>query len=306
MKPKTARVVEPNPGRRKAFEKRVDRLMRQFQEAVFIEILESLSSQGLLAQDASLTNPADPSERRKLTALKLKILRTMRQNPEAVRDSISRFVAKNLARWMGEVSKQGRQICEWYVKNVAYDISASQAASLKAAGVAPELIKKRWSVPTVRRRFMSPEAEKQIATMVEESTSLITKVAADDLVRIQETVTQGFIDGADTKALESSLSVTEGFSKERVQRVVLDQTNKVNNGIQRANCSSLGIKEGIWIHVPGQYSSRESHIEMNGRKFDLAVGCYDRAYGDYVQCGELPYCRCGFRSVLPLDLLGKE
>ena len=280
--------------------------MRQFQEAVFIGIVESLDSQGLLAQDASLTNPVDPSERRKLAALKLKILRTMRQNHEAVRGNIDRFISKNLPMWLGEVTKQGRQICEWYVKNAAYDISAAQFASLKAAGVAPALIKKRWSVPTVGRRYMSLRAEEKIGAMVDEATSLITKVAADDLVRIQETVTQGFVEGSDTEALEESLSMTEGFSEARVKRVVLDQTLKVNNGIQRANCDSLGIREGVWIHVPGQYSSRESHIRMNGRKFDLDIGCYDDAYGDYVQCGELPYCRCQYRPILPLELLGEE
>ena len=43
--------------------------------------------------------------------------------------------------------------------------------------------------------------------------------------------------------------------------------------------------------------------EMNGKKFDLEKGMYDPDVEDYIQPGELPYCRCCFKAILPGFLL---
>ena len=77
----------------------------------------------------------------------------------------------------------------------------------------------------------------------------------------------------------------------------------MNQGLQRANAQSLGAKTGIWVHVPGMYSSRKTHKAMDGKRFNLDEGLYDEAVGKKVLPGVLPFCRCVFR--LDIDELLK-
>lgn len=105
------------------------------------------------------------------------------------------------------------------------------------------------------------------------------------------------------RELESTLAASQGFSAARAARVALDQSVKVSQAIQRENAKALGITEAIWVHVPGQYSSRPTHIAMNGKRFELSAGLWDEDVGMMVVPGQLPYCRCSLRTVLPPELL---
>ena len=91
------------------------------------------------------------------------------------------------------------------------------------------------------------------------------------------------------------LKASRGFTEARAKRVALDQSIKVSQGIQRGNAEALGIKHAVWVHVPGRYSSRETHLAMDGKRFDLSEGLYDPAVGQNVTPGLLPFCRCIFR-----------
>lgn len=91
------------------------------------------------------------------------------------------------------------------------------------------------------------------------------------------------------------LKASRGFTEARAKRVALDQSIKVSQGIQRGNAEALGITHAVWVHVPGRYSSRQTHIEMDGQRFDLSQGLYDRDVGACTTPGMLPFCRCVFR-----------
>lgn len=61
----------------------------------------------------------------------------------------------------------------------------------------------------------------------------------------------------------------------------------------------LGVKVGIWVHVPGPEVSCPGHKEWTGRPFLLSEGLYDKARGKYVLPGIEPGCSCSFRSFVP-------
>ena len=42
---------------------------------------------------------------------------------------------------------------------------------------------------------------------------------------------------------------------------------------------------------------------MNGKRFNLQQGMFDPEVNRFIQCAELPYCRCVYRTVIPEDLL---
>ena len=50
----------------------------------------------------------------------------------------------------------------------------------------------------------------------------------------------------------------------------MDQSNKLNQQIQRDNAADLGITKCIWMHVPGQFTQKEKHIKpFDGRHLIL-------------------------------------
>ena len=121
-----------------------------------------------------------------------------------------------------------------------------------------------------------------------DQTTLITRLASEDLQRIQTAVVTSLDAGVNINDLEATLRGISGFSPRRAQLVAMDQTNKLNITVQRANDLSLGFTRAVWIHVPGEFTSRETHREFNGQEFDLQEGMYDIDVGHNVQCAELP------------------
>jgi SPP1 gp7 family putative phage head morphogenesis protein len=163
------------------------------------------------------------------------------------------------------------------------------------------LVKQRWSVPIVGRQYVAPQTLNVVQAAIRDNVNLIKKISANDVNRISDVLIKGLSEGKNESDLRQELALTDGFDKKRIERVVIDQTNKLNNAVQTANANSLGITEAIWVHVAGQYTSRPSHVKMNGQKFDINKGLYDPEVGYNVKCGELPFCRCTMRLIFKPD-----
>lgn len=301
-KPKTIRASEPNAGIRAQARKRLKALARAFTKRISAAMLEAVAGHALPAMDASLSNPQDPAvaARTKHYAAVLKSKESILRRT-AIND-LDDFVQSNLAHWMIDVDGEVKAFSKWFARAIVSTSTASQRAALKAAGVSPNFMSRRWRVP-VGRQYVSPEAAEQIPKIVEQSTNLITRMFARDVERLQETIVAGIEKGQDIGAIQRLLVNCSGFTERRAELVAIDQTNKVHNAISTANSEALGITEGTWVHVPGQFTSRETHRDMNGKRFKLSEGLFDKTVGKKVVPGQLPYCRCVYRSILPPDIL---
>ena len=152
--------------------------------------------------------------------------------------------------------------------------------------------------------YMSERARAALPSIIEENTSLITRMYARDLTRLQTAAQESMEAGMSARELEALLGTFPGFDAGRARRVALDQVNKINTGVQAENSLALGMNKGVWIHVPGQYESRHSHeYDLNGKELDITQGIYDPEVKSYIMPAQLPYCRCIFRSVIPEELL---
>lgn len=152
--------------------------------------------------------------------------------------------------------------------------------------------------------YMSERARAALPSIIDENTSLITRMMARDLSRLQTAAQESMEAGMSARDLETLLRTFPGFDAGRAKRVALDQVNKINTGVQTENSLALGMTKGVWIHVPGQFESRLSHEHvLNGKEFDLTKGMYDPEVKEYIMPAQLPYCRCIFRSVIPEELL---
>lgn len=308
MKPKTIRAIEPNAGMQKKLEAKLVAFSNALVKAAAQQVFADLISSGDLVDEpielAQDELPKISAAERKLLEKTQKVLRTGMTSTMA-RQRISKSVADRLARWLISIEENARDVSKWFVRSTARDVTSSQRKALLDAGISPEFLRQKWSVPVLKRQFISARAAERLPMIVDDMTGLITKMASDDLSRLQDVITEGLVNGQNMERIEQTLFATSGFTAARAKRVALDQSIKISDAIQRENAKEIGVTEGIWVHVPGRYSSRKTHIAMNGKKFKLSEGLYDSAVGHNVTPGSEPFCRCIFRSVLPPELLGK-
>ena len=90
-----------------------------------------------------------------------------------------------------------------------------------------------------------------------------------------------------------------GVTRRRADLIARDQANKATEAIKRVEGQHLGVKVGIWVHIPGTKTSRATHKAMNGKPFLLSEGMYDSAVGRKVLPGELVACACTYRDFVP-------
>lgn len=212
-------------------------------------------------------------------------------------------LAKLAAKQSMGMGSNAKQVSRWYCRQLLRNISADQKRALKKAGISTAWLKQKWTVQIVRGQYVAPSVAKKLPEQVEANAALITKLCERSAQKVQNAIAEGISKGYNLSRLTEKINSLENMDEARAARVALDQSCKLNQFIQVENSKALGVKEGIWVHVPGQYESRASHMKMNGKKFDLEKGMYDPDVKDYVQPGELPYCRCCFKAILPGFLL---
>ncbi len=294
-KPRTCRAVEANIGVRNKYAKTLKNIELEFQYFVLKQILVALDEQSVLAQD-SVFDPKNQQDKEKLKQVKKKTLQSwLKSAPEQLKSRIDSIISVNLVDWLSLLTVATSKVATNFVKSIVVSTSNAQKKALIAARFNQGLIAENWTVPIVKNQYVSPEAMNLVEEQIKQNVALITKISTDDVNRISDVITQGLINGNNENELREALRNTKGFNDGRIERVVLDQTNKLNTAVQTANALSLGVTEAIWKHVAGEHSSRPTHEEMDGKKFNITEGIYDRAVGYNVKCGELPFCRCQMR-----------
>ncbi len=294
---KLARAVNPNLGRRKDLERRLRRAFVSFGKDVLNDILLYLAQKNLLAEDKSLSNPRTPEERRQIQALMRRIDATIARDPETFRRDLGAFIAAHKVEWVRLGDKYSEAVATWYVKNCAADTTRSQRAGLISAGVSPDTFQK-WKIPVISRQYVSPTVARIIPAIVQETASKITNICARDVTNITEAVLDGFAEGDTLGAVLRVVQGIETMNADRAKFVARDQSNRITERIAIANDMDLGINEGIWIHRPGKYTSRETHIELDGKPFNLKKGIFDPEVSHNIVPGELINCRCVYRPVI--------
>ena len=80
----------------------------------------------------------------------------------------------------------------------------------------------------------------------------------------------------------------------------------------KARYEDLGIEKAVWQHTAGGRTFRETHVEMDGKVFELAKGMWDmdalgKKGGSFVQPVECVNWRCSYRPYLPeFGSVGKD
>lgn len=268
-------------------------LISDFDEFVSYKIFLHLVEDEKLAYDARF-NPEDFKAHMK--ELRGKIFKDI--NPSLLQKKIQDFVDHNRFRWLILLQQGAKKIVERFITQTLATTTHAQKQALKSAGAqAEKLIKERWTVPTAKKQFVAPEAMQLMPELLRDNVNLITRISDKDVDRISEVMIRGLSEGRNYDEIRETLKATQGFDEARANRVCRDQINKANFAIQKANLQSIGVKRAIWKHVAGQFTSRESHIKMDGKEFDLNKGLWDEEVKAYVLPSELPFCQCLARPI---------
>lgn len=210
------------------------------------------------------------------------------------------------ARALIKFGFEAKKVSHWFCRKMLYRTSADMVRTLERAHVSKAIIRQKWQVPLIKGQFISKQTAQQLPEQIKWMTELITKLSAASTKKVQDELADALQNGHSYTKLRNRLMTLEHMDEARAERVARDQGCKLNQFIQQENARALGITQAKWIHVPGMYSSRPTHVKMHGQIFDLNKGMRDdspEVGGAYVLPGQLPFCRCICQMVLTDELM---
>lgn len=201
--------------------------------------------------------------------------------------SVLRMTINKLKKqWLKKFDKGARDLAAYFAQDVSLRSDAQLKAALKKAGISV--------------KFQMTPAQKEIMqATVQANVSLIRSIPQEYLKDVEGAVMRSVQTGRDLGALSKELRQKFGVSKRKAALISTDQNNKATSAFNRARQQELGITQAIWMHSHAGKVPRPTHVAMNGKKYDVSQGMWDKDEGAYVWPGQLINCRCTSRSVIP-------
>lgn len=208
--------------------------------------------------------------------------------------TLTQIMAKLREKWYKIFKKKAREMNRWLVETVKKRTRKDIMKQLKDIGM-------------VLTPHYTDSEKTLIDSIVTEGVDLIVTIPKHYFHEVQETVRDAVERGGDRAAIkeaiqdkfEHPLVKTEKQAERRAELIAKDQVQKATQGFAIENAKAYGATKGEWIHIPGEKSSRITHMEMDGHTFDLDKGLYDPDVGEFVLPGQLIYCMCSFSALWP-------
>ena len=205
--------------------------------------------------------------------------------------TLTEIMARLRKRWYGIFGKRAKEMARWLADSVGKRTQKDVMNQLKKMGFA------------LTPNYTGAE-KKLIKDFVQESVSLIKTIPQTFLREVQENVKKAFERGGDRAAIKEAIEDKIDHplvhnAERRAELIAKDQTQKVTQDFARANAQAYGATKARWIHIPGEKTSRITHIQMDGEEFDINVGLYDPDVGENVLPGQLIYCMCTQEFLFP-------
>ena len=187
-------------------------------------------------------------------------------------------------RWNRNFNKGAQRLARYFAKSVADRTDDSLQAKLKKSGFTVEF-------------KMTPAANDVMQATIGEQVGLIKSIASQHLTEVEGLVMRSVSQGRKLDELSKELQERYGVTKRRAALIARDQNNKATASMNRVRQQELGITEAIWMHSHGGKHPRPSHMDADGKKYDIAKGMY--LDGKWVWPGTEINCRCVSKSVIP-------
>lgn len=208
--------------------------------------------------------------------------------------TLTQIMAMLRERWYKIFEKRARQMSRWLAETVKKRTQK-------------DIIKQLKSIGMVLTPHYTDTEKVLIDNIVQNGIDLIKTIPRDYFREVQETVSEAVKVGGDRASIKEAIEdkfdhplvKTEEQAERRAELISKDQVQKATQDFARENAKAYGATKAEWIHIPGEKTSRITHIHMDGEIFDIDKGLYDEDVGRFVKPGELIYCMCSQSFVFP-------
>lgn len=194
-------------------------------------------------------------------------------------------IKKLVKRWKRKFNRAALDLADYFATAVSERSDAVLKKILKDGGI---------SVPFTMTRGM----QDIFRATVNANVSLIKSIPEKYLGSVEQLVMESVQRGRDLGSLSSSLQNQFGVTKRRAALISRDQNNKATSAFTQARRTELDLNDAIWVHSHAGKEPRPTHVDMDGKKFDIRKGMWDPAEKKWIQPGELINCRCFSRPII--------
>ena len=135
---------------------------------------------------------------------------------------------------------------------------------------------------------------------IKNQVDLITSIPDEYFAKVEKIVLNGMQAGTNYEDLGKKIQEVTGATKKRAKLIAKDQTTTINAQLSKKRATAAGITKGEWVKTKfsktSNYNPRKSHIEADGKTFDLDKGLL--VDGEYVIPGEPINCSCSLAFVV--------
>lgn len=210
-------------------------------------------------------------------------LASMAQDKAAF-DDLRRIMIRLAKHWQRRFDDLGPELAKVFVNGATAHTDAAFTASLKNAGFAV--------------KFSPTQASMEgYQAVLAENVRLIRSIPAEHLKAVEGDVWRAVSGGYDLKKLTDTLQERYGVTHKRAAFIARDQSNKAKAVIENVRRQELGITQAFWQHSGAGKEPRPSHVEANGKPFNLDKGML--LDNEWVLPGEAINCRCTSRAIIP-------
>lgn len=202
---------------------------------------------------------------------------------DAARDILGRVIDALIGRWMTSLNDLPKQMAMRFVGQTAGALDRGLSATLKKSGFSVNL-------------QLTETTREAMRASVGVNVGLIKSIPGEYLSNVQKMVWENVEGGFDLAELTDKLEHAYHIGRNRAKLIARDQSNKVFGIMEQARRKELGVTKAIWRHSAAAKEPRKSHVEANGKEFDIEKGMY--LDGEWLLPGQAINCGCTSRAVL--------
>ncbi|POS10219.1 phage head morphogenesis protein [Burkholderia gladioli] len=194
-------------------------------------------------------------------------------------------LARRANQWRERFAERAPDLSRWFIAKVdRYATQATKQAAVALTGMSV----------SVKDTLVSKTV---MQASIQQNVSLIRSIQSEYATEVEGLVMRSVTAGRDLGALTDELQQRYAITRRRAAFIATDQNNKATAQMARARQLGMGITKARWLHVGGGKQPRHSHVQANGKVFDLKRGLM--IDGEYIFPGELPNCGCVAAPIIP-------
>ncbi len=204
---------------------------------------------------------------------------------------LRRIVQALRRRWTKKIEATAPKLAEYFSQAVEKRSTDALKKILKDGGISVD-----FRLTAAMRDILD--------ATVNANVSLIKSIPSKYFDSVEQIVARGVTTGNDLKQITDDLQREFGVTRRRAIIIAKHQTTSANSALTIERQRSVGITKGIWRHAHNGRRPRLTHLERDGKEFDLAKGIWDRnangkGKGAWVKDGQLINCSCFHSPILP-------